>query len=357
MHPFTNFGLAALLCGAASFAQDSDREKELKAELSAKGLQATSRGVRLVAEQDFTSRIDELKKQHGLITKARKSYDDAQRGYRIAEAYIRKLEREEVGLNEQLARVRPGDVTANNRLVGKINAIRGQVSLRAKRLGTVKASVDRARAALNQLSEAYVDSVMETRKSADSVGQLYDDLKDDREVSKLVDEWGKLKDKAFELKPSTTFRSRMNDLEKRESLVLREAIPLRAEGRTFFVSVSVNGNAAEMVLDSGASLISLPAGTATELGIRLKASDPKIALRLADGRLISATQTKLKSVRVGKFTVENVDCAVLGPEATEAEPLLGMSFLQNFTFEVNAARSELTMVRVGESTTRRRSRR
>ena len=55
---------------------------------------------------------------------------------------------------------------------------------------------------------------------------------------------------------------------------------------------------------------------------------------------------KLASVRVGKFTVENVECAVLGDDAVAAEPLLGMSFLEHFKFEVDAAARKLTMVKV-----------
>ena len=55
---------------------------------------------------------------------------------------------------------------------------------------------------------------------------------------------------------------------------------------------------------------------------------------------------KLPTVRVGKFTVDNVECAVLGEDATAAEPLLGMSFLEHFKFEVDAAAKKLTMVKV-----------
>jgi aspartyl protease family protein len=54
----------------------------------------------------------------------------------------------------------------------------------------------------------------------------------------------------------------------------------------------------------------------------------------------------LPSVRVGKFSLENVECAVLGPEATRAEALLGMSFLGAFQFEIDSAAKKLTMVKV-----------
>ena len=47
--------------------------------------------------------------------------------------------------------------------------------------------------------------------------------------------------------------------------------------------------------------------------------------------------------------MDNVECAVLGPEASMAEPLLGMSFLENFKFEIDAAAKKLNMVKVASS--------
>ena len=41
-----------------------------------------------------------------------------------------------------------------------------------------------------------------------------------------------------------------------------------------------------------------------------------------------------------------MECAVLGSEAVAAEPLLGMSFLEHFKFEIDAAGKKLTMVKV-----------
>ena len=65
-------------------------------------------------------------------------------------------------------------------------------------------------------------------------------------------------------------------------------------------------------------------------------------------RRIRAHEVTVPSLRVGKFTVDNVRCAVLGPEATEAEPLLGLSFLKQFRFEIDTQKSTLTMVKVDE---------
>jgi aspartyl protease family protein len=60
---------------------------------------------------------------------------------------------------------------------------------------------------------------------------------------------------------------------------------------------------------------------------------------------------KLASVRVGKFTAENVECVVLGEQAINAPPLLGMSFLGQFKFELDAAQSLLKLVKVDSGET------
>ncbi len=67
---------------------------------------------------------------------------------------------------------------------------------------------------------------------------------------------------------------------------------------------------------------------------------------MADGRVVSGKLVKINSVRVGQFQLEDVEAAILGPEATNAEPLLGMSFLGNFRFELDAQSAKLSIVKV-----------
>lgn len=101
-----------------------------------------------------------------------------------------------------------------------------------------------------------------------------------------------------------------------------------------------------MVVDSGASAISVPSALARKLGVEPASSDPDIMVGMADGRRIPAKLVRLDSVRVGRFTAEDVECIVLGPEATDAPPLLGMSFLGQYKFELDAGAAPLKMVKV-----------
>src|SRR5262249_22324829 len=98
--------------------------------------------------------------------------------------------------------------------------------------------------------------------------------------------------------------------------------------------------------DSGASMISLPDKMARDMGIKAEAEGMPVRVSLADGRQVPAMMIKLDSVKVGKFTVQDVECCVLSPEARDAPPLLGMSFLGQFKFEVDTDQAELKLVKV-----------
>jgi clan AA aspartic protease (TIGR02281 family) len=110
-----------------------------------------------------------------------------------------------------------------------------------------------------------------------------------------------------------------------------------------FAHLAENSHVSTRVL---AQLFGLPASVATRFGLKPSDKDRRIILQLADGREIEAHLMKLANVRVGKFTVEDVECAVLSQQAVNAEPLLGMSFLEHFKFEIDAAARKLTMVKV-----------
>ena len=193
------------------------------------------------------------------------------------------------------------------------------------------------------------------RKSADATKAAYSKLSVDADVRAAVAGLNKATGKSYALAPSRGFLADEKRLKTLEDSVLSETIPLRREGGdSLYVSVVFNGkHTKELIVDSGSTLILLPAAVAKECGVEVGSTAPEIVLVLADGRPIRGRQVTIPSVRVGKFTLEDVDAAVLGPEAAAAEPLLGMSFLSEFKFEVDAQRSTLTMVKVEDSPRRR----
>ena len=110
----------------------------------------------------------------------------------------------------------------------------------------------------------------------------------------------------------------------------------------------LNGEHFLMGLDTGASAVSLPADVAQKLKITPGDQDPTVQLQLADGDIIEGKQTSLKTVRVGRFTVDDVTCVVLQPGLSNAPLILGGSFLNHFVVKLDPAANELHLTQIKE---------
>jgi len=53
-----------------------------------------------------------------------------------------------------------------------------------------------------------------------------------------------------------------------------------------------------------------------------------------------------EKIRVGHFTVENVECVVMPLQMPNATALLGLSFFKHFNFKIDNAGAKLTLARV-----------
>jgi predicted aspartyl protease len=75
-------------------------------------------------------------------------------------------------------------------------------------------------------------------------------------------------------------------------------------------------------------------------------ADPTIQLTMADGKVVEGKYMVLKSVKVGQFTVHDVDCVVLPKSLVAADPLLGGSFLNNFIVKIDPVAKELHLAAI-----------
>jgi aspartyl protease family protein len=104
----------------------------------------------------------------------------------------------------------------------------------------------------------------------------------------------------------------------------RTSVTVSQDSRGHFrTDAQVNGSHIRFLVDTGATVVSIPMNDAQRLGISYAKGNPGY-LVLADGRRVTAYRVTLESVSVGDITLYNVD-AVVTPGS--GEPLLGMSFL------------------------------
>jgi len=316
--------------------------------LEDKGLIVTSVDLRLPDELKLNDGLKEITRARVNLAQAVKKLEAAQVQVDRTRQKITQLTQINVQLNARLATIAPNDVTTNNRLVGMLNANQGQIQLLEQGLQKLQEQQREVRAEYNDVREQYVQQILDLRELANGINSQYTGLATDAEVRKAVATFNQATGKSYEVAVGRTYLSADKRLKQLEDTVLSETINLRPEGSdTYWVPVVINGqHTREMIIDSGASIVALPHKLAAECGLEPGSQAPDIMLILADGRPIRAKEITIDSLRVGKFTVEDVRCGVLGPEAVAAEPLLGMSFLREFKFELDTQKRTLKMVKV-----------
>jgi len=87
----------------------------------------------------------------------------------------------------------------------------------------------------------------------------------------------------------------------------------------------INGRAVNFLVDTGATDVALPEGTARALGVDF---GPQIVVMTAAGP-VAAWRTRLDRVTVGSISLRNVRATIT--RAPMEDVLLGMSFLKHFT--------------------------
>lgn len=300
-------------------------------------------GIRIVGDQAtlidearpaITAALNDAKKLRLSLTR---SYAEAMKLERLQ----KELKTEYGNRSAALAQVNAtgGSAQANNLLVGQLAAIQ-------TKLEQVQEQVEASRAKLAEARESYIEHLLKTREIVKGVEQNYADAAADPQVKAAL---AKLStgENELTLEPLGSFYRVQKELETLESQVLSDTIVARVQSGNLFVPTQINGeHTIEMVVDSGASVVTLPYEMAVKAGLKPTETDPEIRLQIADGSIITGKQITIASLRVGKFTAENVEAAVLGPEAVSAEPLLGMSFLSKFEMRIDSERGHLVLSRI-----------
>lgn len=119
----------------------------------------------------------------------------------------------------------------------------------------------------------------------------------------------------------------------------RDTVTLAQDGSGHFrTEAYVNGVRVRFLVDTGATLVSIPMSEAGRLGINYLQGQPGYSV-LADGRRVASYRVNLESVAIGEITLFNVDGVVT---QGSGEPLLGMSFLSRTELRNDGQRLVLT---------------
>jgi clan AA aspartic protease (TIGR02281 family) len=118
-------------------------------------------------------------------------------------------------------------------------------------------------------------------------------------------------------------------------------VALEGNGTNWLVHATLNGVLRGIfLLDTGATYCVLAPNTASRL--RLASTARKVSLQTANG-LVSAPIAQLQSVDVGGSRARNVDAVIYSAVSPAVDGIIGLSFLNNFTYAVDPRRRVLRL--------------
>ena len=309
------------------------------------GLRVTRRAIHSGNTASINKAMSSLAREKRKLRMLKESLNESEQQLYTINNQLRQGSNVRAQLSLQLANVRPGDATTNNRLVGLLEANKVMIENGRRQRDQATELVNAALGKLNDAEAEYTGKVLQLRKDYEQSQLALEQTLSQQEVQTALRVLRVNRDL-----PIPTADSLLSTVDRRlskvEQEVHQEAIPLTKRGNSLLANVVINSKTVSMVVDTGASLICLPAAVATEIGVTVDETAEPIRLQLADGRIIDGHKVLLPRVRVGDFEVLNVEAAVLGKEAVAAEPLLGMSYLGNFRPEIDPAAGTMRMTRV-----------
>jgi aspartyl protease family protein len=328
------------VCAAALAAAPADPPAE---GLKGKGLARSGNSIVLADEAPLLESVKKLR-----LARAESQRETAQR--KKAEDKIaanKKLivdgTKEWKDLEKRLPKIK--DAQTHNRTVARMNALAERVK------GAIDGQKDLEQEANKVSSESktkYVDELLALAPRVESAANKYKQMAADAEVKALVDKTNTAAraNPRLAFGPSPDFSKAIDEVATWRSQLDSEAIPMREEGGVHSVEVIANGEKVRMIVDTGASHISLPFEVAKKVGLTPGENDPTVQMRLANGSVIDGKLMSLKSVRVGRFSVDNVSCVVFQEGLTDAQTVLGTSFLSHFVVKLNQRGNELYLTEV-----------
>ena len=329
--------IALLICASVRAGEGSPEEL-----LKGKGL--TKTGIFYLTEAD--GKLPESLKSFRAIKKQldddNRKRADLESKVRMAKGAIAGWEQEFRAQNEKLPTAK--DVFTNNKIVGAINSLASKI----KEGTEFKQQQESELAKLGNTRDQYVTAVLDLAGKFEEIGKGYEKLASDASVKGALDKINEKARPKVKLGPSVDYTSNVFQIKKQRDTIKSDIIPITVQGQVHHVDVNFNGKITRsLVLDSGASYICLTADTAKMLDMIPGADSEVMKMQLADGKLVDARHMVIKSVRVGQFTVENVDCAVLPADLVAADNLLGGSFLKNFIYKIDPQAGELHLSQIG----------
>jgi clan AA aspartic protease (TIGR02281 family) len=332
------------VCSLAAPASAVEDASTAEGVLKAHDLRRSGSTYVLPAESIVQKKVSEARVIYQRLSVALMRQRQFEQGTSDTKQMVQQLTQQRMMLNQQLSQVTTAQ--ENNRLVAMINHLGDQIDLMRQQVSD-PALQKGINAQVPTQREAFLQSVLDLRQIVDRATATYEELAANEEVKAALDALNQKSKVKFTLGPSRAFLANVKLLEKEEGAVLSETVELRKEGGIYWLDVTFNGKVTKpLAFDTGASSVVLPADLAASIGLKPGADAPTVQAHVADGSVVEAKQMTIPSVRVGKFTVNDVSCIIMPADKKDVPPLLGQTFLKNFTHKFNGEAGTLVLSKV-----------
>jgi clan AA aspartic protease (TIGR02281 family) len=142
------------------------------------------------------------------------------------------------------------------------------------------------------------------------------------------------------------------EAERERKARLPKEVGMKSEGGHMIAAARLNKTAsAELLVDTGASIVVLSHAVGVKLGLVTAADTPenkkmnRVQLTVADGRKVDAKYVLLDSIMVQDSEANQVETAILLDDKTDVvyDGVLGMSFLKHFNVGFNNKENKLVL--------------
>jgi clan AA aspartic protease (TIGR02281 family) len=330
------FTAAALLLATTTFAHAEEGGDLLKS----RNLTTTGNQYVLPAEKELIDGMKNVLTLRDKVKAEAKQREELEKKIKIVKTTMQQWEFQYRAQNEEFSKIDANkEPDKRNTLAASINALVAKLKEGETAKGEIEAKVN-AIGTANK--EAFITAVLDLGNIADKAQADYKELAADEKIKAALETVNKTAKLKMRLGPTQDFNTKVALLKTMRTDVASAVIPIKVENNTSTVEVTFNGTVTRaLVLDTGAGLVTITADLAEQLKLVPGPTDPTLRLTMADGRMVEAKLMILKSVRVGQFTVKDVECAVLPKTMVAAEPLLGGSFLTKFIVKIDPKAGEL----------------
>lgn len=337
--PALAISLLALVLPSLAFADDKTSDEALRI----RGL--TKVGIYYLLDEDIklpeflrVARAAEAKVETSLRKRAY-----IQKDINIAQNSMEGLESQNEALTAKLQKTSKEAFGTYNHYVDQVNSVRSQLRDGQKYIERRQKDL----AEVGDPSDEYVTLVMKLSETMEGVTAKYAKLAADDDVQEALNRINQAAPMKVKLGPSVRFTMELPNVRKLRETISSAAIKVDMRRGVPETEVILNGTLRiTMIVDSGASAVSLTSDVAKKIGLVPGPNDRIVQAVSADGKKTPVHVMKIKSVRVGPFTAENVECFVQPPSITGADCLLGDTFLRNFVYKMDLASGYLKLSQV-----------